>query len=131
MVERMSNMYKHVRAQQQKMAKRNQARTTDNKIELKLIPEDKPNNIKGDMVIFWEPRHIKHLKADDISVLDASKAPKKWTPVWTGPHRVIGKNSTNNYVIFHREKSKPINTHVNRLLKFEPWSKQIESTSTW
>ena len=81
-----SAIYKIVRVNQAKIASANRARNNQNKRTITFNVEDQPNNIKGDLVLFWEPQQTKMLEDTAASVLDASRAPKKWTNVWTGPH---------------------------------------------
>jgi hypothetical protein len=126
-----SAIYKIVRENQAKIASANQARNNKNRSTINFTPEDKENNINGDLILFWEPRQTKRLRDDTASVLDASKAPKKWTPIWTGPHTVVAREGDNHYRIFHRGKGTRIKTHVNRLVRFYPWSDVTSSTSDW
>jgi hypothetical protein len=131
LVARNAAIYKLVRVNQAKIAAANQARSNLNKATVTFTAEDKENDITGDLVLFWEPQQTKMLKDDSASVLDASKAPKKWTPVWTGPHAVVEKISANQYRIFHRKRAERVKTHVNRLVIFHPWSTSVVSTSEW
>jgi hypothetical protein len=131
LVARNAAIYKIVRVNQAKIAAANQARSNLRKATVAFTPEDKENNVTGDLVLFWEPQQTKLLKDPSPSVLDASKAPKKWTPVWTGPHTVVEKISVNQYRIFHRKRAERVKSHVNRLVLFHPWSDTIVSTSEW
>jgi hypothetical protein len=82
-------IYRIVRNNQAKISSANQTRNNRNKITIDFTPEDKENDVDGDLVLFWEPRQTKRLRDDVASVLEGSKAPKKWTPTWTGPHTIV------------------------------------------
>jgi hypothetical protein len=131
LVARNAAIYKIVRVNQAKIAAANQARSNLKRATVTFTPEDKANNITGDLVLFWEPQQTKLLHDTSESVLDASKAPKKWTPTWTGPHTVVEKISVNQYRIFHRKRAERLQTHVNRMAIFHPWSDTVVSTSEW
>ena len=124
-------IYKMVRENQAKMANANQARNNKKRNPVLFTPEDKENGIAGDSVLLWEPQQTKWLHDTSTSVLDASKAPQKWTPKWTGPHTVIEKIGENHYRIFHKGRAIRIKSHVNRLVRFYPWSDTVTSTSDW
>jgi hypothetical protein len=124
-----ANTYKIVRETQAKAARLNQTRNNQKQRAITFTPEDKEQGITGDLVLFYEPQQTKLLT--DSSVLDASKAPRKWTPVWTGPHTIVQREGDNHYRLFHRGKSARIKTHVNRLIRFYPWSDDVISTSDW
>jgi hypothetical protein len=89
LVARNAAIYKIVRVNQAKIAAANQVRSNLKRATVTFTPEDKANNITGDLVLFWEPQQTNLLHDTSESVLDASKAPKKWTPTWTGPHTVV------------------------------------------
>jgi hypothetical protein len=131
LVARNEAIYKIVRVNQAKIAAANQARSNLKKATVNFTVENKDNGITGDLVLFYEPQQTKMLKDMSPSVLDASKAPKKWTPMWTGPHTIVEKVSINHYRIFHRKRGERVKTHVNRLVIFHPWSDTIVSTSDW
>ena len=87
-----------------------------------------------DLVLYWEPqqRAILHAEphADDLAI--AVRAPAKWTPKWTGPHKVLRKlasSTGHRYTIAHIERGIEIDTHVNKLCRFDPWSERTPSTS--
>ena len=61
------------------------------------------------------------------------KAPRKWTPSWSGPHKISGlipDETGHRYVFYHKERGVEIRTHVNKLCRFQPWSEGITSTSS-
>ena len=72
---------------------------------------------------------------DDADDTDATvRGPAKWTPKWTGPHKITGKHkpaaSRNyRYTFRHVERSENITTHPNRLCLFQPWAENTPSTS--
>ena len=57
----------------------------------------------------------------------------KWRPRWTGPHKIIEAitgTGGRHYRIQHTKRG-AFKTHVNKLIKFNPWNDNITSTSAW
>jgi hypothetical protein len=67
-----------------------------------------------------------------LAGLELVEAPKKWKDRWSGPHRVTHKVKDKTgfrYTFYHKERGKAIDTHVNKLALFQPWSAGLPSTS--
>ena len=120
---RLKTAYTEARRRQElAAAKRGKAVTAKEGTRQKVRVEFKPD----DLVLYWEPSRVKYMQLD----AKESKRPSKWTERWTGPHKIVARGKTpNHYVIFHEEKSKRVETYVNRLSKFVPWNDGIVSTS--
>ena len=89
----------------------------------------------GDMVLFWEPAQPKVMQTPEqrLQSLMVVKAPRKWKDSWSGPHEIVGKKADATgyrYEIYHKERGTKIETHVNKLCIFQPWSDGISSTSS-
>ena len=123
---RMKTAFAEVRAQQEKVAEYNRKTKAQTK---RLIKYD-----VNDSVLYWEPVQVKilHANEEDEEAFD-HKAPSKWKPKWTGPHRITnttpGKYSP-RYDILHYETQKIIKgVKSTRLHIYHPWSTGIPSTS--
>jgi hypothetical protein len=58
------------------------------------------------------------------------RAPSKWTPEWTGPHRVLSRvGIKQKYIIAHVERGIKIETAVNKMCLFNAWSTRTPSSS--
>ena len=128
--DRIMASYAHVRDQQQRIVKqRNEA----------IMAKRGPQQRKlvtfeiGDNVLFWEPRQsITAMEAADAEASWTEAPPAKWTYNWSGPHQIIAKvpDATGfRYTFYHEKRRTTIETHVNKLIVFEPWSEGIMSTS--
>jgi hypothetical protein len=128
--------YEEVRTQQEKMSQSNKSY-----INLKRKahwkngkgPKQPEYNI-GDFVLYWEPAQTKTMQTPEqrLANITMTKAPKKWKASWTGPHTVTGKKANESgyhYKFYHRGRGTEINTHVNKLSAYSPWSEGILSTS--
>ena len=123
---RLQRAYAHVRAQQERAASANRDRRATSAQTLTFEVDY--------LVLYWEPqqRALLHAdpQADDLAI--AVRAPAKWTPKWTGPHKVLRKlasSTGHRYTIAHVECGVEIETHVNKLCRFDPWSERAPSTS--
>ena len=130
------NAYEHVRTSQRSMSEKNSLIKQANTYHKALVFDCEKEKGEEELAMLWEPQQTKHLE----DALGAQrKAPSKWTPKWTGPHKVIsksveeGKVTTNaeckRYMIFHCDRGRLERHHISRLGKFCPWSKTITSTS--
>ena len=132
---RMAEAYKHVREVQAKYAEKNRIRRSAKAIDVKFKIARPEDNVKGDLVLYWEPRQTKKLfNEDDAEGQQATDAPGKWRPRWTGPHEIIGVDEDTegrHYTFLHGTKAIRMRSHVNKLIKFTPWSNKIASTSAW
>ena len=128
--------YEHVRTSQRSMAEKNSLLKQANTYHKALVFECNKDEGEEELAMLWEPQQTKHLE----DALGAQRrAPSKWTPKWTGPHKVIAKatkegevsdgTECKRYMIFHCDHGRLERHHVSRLGKFCPWSKTITSTS--
>ena len=88
----------------------------------------------GDLVLFWEPAQPKIMQTvlQRLTHITTTKAPSKWTDTWTGPHEITAKTpdmTGYRYKLYHRGRGVEIDTHVNKLDRYLPWSEGIMSTS--
>jgi hypothetical protein len=127
---RLKQAYKHVREQQERMAKKNREHILKKRgrEQTKLVTYE-----VGDHVLFWEPAQPVKLQtpAQALSNVWVTRAPHKWRSRWSGPHRVTGKASDTTgyrYTIDHKKRGEII-THVNKLCSFHPWATGLLSTS--
>ena len=89
------------------------------------------------MVLHWEPAQVRRLQAstDTNGMLDGAKAPNKWTPRWTGPHRITAVEDGSHpgsyrYTLDHGGRGKPIkDIKPDKICIFQPWSEGLMSTS--
>jgi hypothetical protein len=120
---RLQRAYAFVRVQQERMAANNRERREHAAKHL----EFKDN----DMVLYWEPqqRRLLHTDPADDDVAIAMRAPSKWTPKLTKPHKVLRRIAPTRYIIAHVERGIEVETHVNKLCLFNAWSARTPSTS--
>jgi hypothetical protein len=126
--------YEHVRTKQLSDAEKSKLRRmgtsymTNLAFEIGSEEDDKP----FEFAMLWEPQQPKTLSLNGGEDL---RAPSKWTPKWTGPHKVVAKTMKdgrcNRYVLWHNQRARKENCHINRLHKFVPWSQELPSTSYW
>ena len=126
---RLQRSYEFVRTQQEHMATRNQKRNSKNAKHVKFE--------KDELVLLWEPRQSKtwnnKANQNDDEEPEISNTPMKWRPRWTGPHKIekaIAETKGRHYQIQHTKRGS-FKAHVNKLIKFNPWSETITSTSAW
>ena len=105
-------------------------------IDVKFNVARPKENVKGDLVLYWEPRQTKKLfdENDTSEGQQPTDAPGKWRPRWTGPHEIIEVDESSegrHYTFLHGTKATRMRAHVNKLIKFTPWSEKIASTSAW
>ena len=127
--ERLQAAYKAVREQQERIAASNRQAIIDRRgpRQAKL-----PKYETGDHVLYWEPRQPKTLAIEDDGDILMQAAPQKWKDRWSGPHKVTKvtpDRTGHRYTFYHRERGLDIETHVNKLCRFQPWSEGIVSTS--
>ena len=83
-------------------------------------------------MLFWEPRQAKAMSGAPEGVQPGSRAPAKWTRKWSGPH-VISKRvqdeTGHRYTFYHKGRGIDVETHVNKLCSYRPWSEGLGSTS--
>ena len=135
MAKTLREAYTHVREKQRTDAEKSKLRrasTTYTTSASFTIGSELPNE-PYDYAMLWEPQQPKMLAHDNG---EEQRAPSKWTPKWTGPHKVVGKienteGKFHRYVIWHSERARKEKCHVNRLNKFDPWSQDRPSTSFW
>jgi len=132
LMETMRTAYEHVRSRQAEVATRNQKRL--NKGTTKAVNYNCKNDAednKGDLVMVWEPQQRHTLEEASSQEGRKHKAPSKWTPKWTGPHRVLERigGTTKFYFIWHQDQSKKMKMHINRMHLFKNWSEDMPSTS--
>ena len=102
---RLAVAYAYVAKRQARMAEANRQRAAKHNLERIDYEVD-------DYVLYWEPAQAKvlgpQLPEDDVL---PRKAPGKWRPRWTGPHRVTnveeGKYSK-RYTILHGKRKKKV-----------------------
>jgi hypothetical protein len=121
---RLQRAYAFVREQQERMASNNRERRAlvSRKLEFKV----------NDLVLYWEPQQRRLLHTDPLEddTAIAKRAPSKWTPKWTGLHRILKRvDAKHRYVIAHVERGIEVETHVNKLCLFNAWSTRTPSTS--
>ena len=138
---RLQVAYNHVQEQQTRLIEASRVSRDSNykSFEYKI----------GDSVLFWEPQQTRRLHREDADQINAAESsmtddndnsdattrgPAKWTPKWTGPHKIVEKSkpptSRNyRYTFRHVERSENITTHPNRLCLFQPWADNTPSTS--
>lgn len=138
---RLQVAYNHVQEQQTRLIEASRVSRDSNykSFEYKI----------GDSVLFWEPQQTRRLHKEGEDQIDAAESsmtddndksdattrgPAKWTPKWTGPHKIVEKSkpptSRNyRYTFRHVERSENITTHPNRLCLFQPWADNTPSTS--
>jgi hypothetical protein len=125
----MQTMYKSVQTQQKTMTERNQANRM--KRARDVVYKEK------DLVLLWEPAQIRKFttadKDADDKMQQTRKAPKKWTPTWSGPHYIVdivpaGPQGGQRYIIKHLQRGL-LEMHPNKLHLFNPWSNQQPSTA--
>jgi hypothetical protein len=127
--------YEHVRVKQRSDAEKSMLRRrgTTYTAHVTFAIGKSDGTTPYEFAMLWEPQQPKKLALGNG---DEVRAPSKWTPKWTGPHKVVGKilNDQGNfhrYVIWHNSRAKTEKCHVNRLNKFNPWSTELPSTSYW
>ena len=136
MGELLKKAYVEVRSRQEGIAARNRQIIAAKRSKGQRRVEYNVN----DHVLYWEPRQAKRLEltptnANDDSDVDGHRhaaAPAKWKDRWSGPHAVTGKiacKTGHRYQIYHRERGHTIETHVNKLCLYRPWSQGLLSTS--
>ena len=127
----MARAYEHVRKQQAKMANKNKLRLSSKATRDDIYQGgDQANGIEADEIMLWEPQQ--RLSLEGTEGKDGQhKVPAKWTPKWTGPHRVIEKikGKSKSYFIFHTGRSKKMKVSTNRMHRADKWSKELPSTS--
>ena len=128
---RMADAYLAVREQQERLGKASRRRIQERRgvRQAKLAKHD-----IDDLVLFWEPAQAKTMQSDSERAkgISAVKAPRKWTSRWSGPHTISKRAADESgfrYTFFHKERGREIDTHVNKLCRFQPWSDGITSTS--
>jgi hypothetical protein len=126
---RLTAAYKHVRAQQRRMAEINRqriAKQRNNKAEIKYEI--------GDPVMYWEPAQTKHLLLKDDEINITKKAPSKWKDRWTGPHTIVAIESGKynpRYTIDHvKWRRKITSVKADKLAPYHPWNETLPSPST-
>ena len=129
---RLKAAYNAVRDQQERLAEANRKRIADKKgkRQRKL-----PKYEVDDMVLFWEPAQAKIMQTSDqkLKHVELTAAPSKWKSRWSGPHKITKCKTDDTgyrYTFYHKERGKEIETHVNKLCPFQPWSECIVSTSS-
>lgn len=134
--ERLQKAYVEVRRRQEDIAAKNR----------QIIASKRSKRQRGveyqldDHVLYWEPRQPKRLKltpanTDGGTDTDGHRhaaAPAKWKDRWSGPHVITGKvacKTGHRDQFYHRERGQTIETHVNKLCIYRPWSQGLLSTS--
>ena len=87
---------------------------------------------KGDFVLFWEPRQAKSMASPTKGTDPERKAPAKWKRKWSGPHiisRKVQDETGYRYTFYHKGRGMDIETHINKLCSYRPWSEGLGSTS--
>jgi hypothetical protein len=139
MVKTMTKAYELVRKTQQEASERNRLRRKE------LMYKNNQEYEVDEMVYFWEPQQRKILGGAlrsaggaPVPVDENSKwtdtCPSKWTPNWTGPHKIVGRSletSGYRYSIFHIKRAKKMQVNANRLCRANRWNDEITSTSAW
>jgi exodeoxyribonuclease III len=99
-----------------------------------------------DHVMYWTPIQSEHHNrrskrkrdqnkysdSDDPIITmedDLTSTTNKWKYRWTGPHKVLKMQRDNHCVFIDCSTDKEVKAHVNRLIRFHPWSDEIMSTS--
>ena len=123
---RMKTAFADVIKQQQKVAQYNR--------EMKANKRNAIEYTIGDMILYWEPVQERTLHADkEEEHAFATKAPSKWKPKWTGPHKITkvtpGKYSPRYEFLHCNTRKQIINVKSSRMHIYQPWSPGIQSTS--
>ena len=127
---RLRSAYRDVRTTQERIAKarRDAILKKRGQMQKKSIVHE-----VGDHVLFWEPAQPVKLQTPEqqLSNVWVTRAPQKWKSRWSGPHRITGRKADrtgHRYILDHRKRGQ-IETHVNKLCSFQPWSPGLLSTS--
>jgi hypothetical protein len=98
---------------------------------------------KGEQVLYWQPAAGRLKDAPPTAnddALPAHDAPaddgapmdrtvKKLMQPWTGPHLITRQVDDNYFEFVHSSSGQTLTSHVNRLVRFFPWSDDLPSTS--
>jgi hypothetical protein len=125
---RLKEAYEAVRAQQERVAAANR-RVIEAKRGVRAMAAKFE---EGDFVLFWEPRQAKNLSGKAANTETEGKAPTKWKRKWSGPHIInqrIQDETGYRYTFYHKNRGVSIETHVNKLCAYRPWSEGLGSTS--
>ena len=113
--------FKHVRKQQSRTSQL--SREAANRKNRHVIYEE------NDHVIYWQPQTSKK-QTSKTSDEVLRGAPGKFTPRWTGPHKIIKKTSLNTYDVLHGKTQRVMKSlHIDTLWPFQPWNDEHPSTS--
>jgi transposase InsO family protein len=129
--QRLHIAYEQVRIQQERMAALNREVIAAKRGQRAMAAKFDV----GDFVLFWEPRQVKMMhneNATGAAEETSTKAPTKWTRKWSGPHVITSRRADGTgyrYTFDHRERGELIETHVNKLCSYRPWSEGLGSTS--
>jgi hypothetical protein len=133
MARTLQRAYEHVRAKQRTMAEKNMQRRRGAAFSqtLSFAVGDGTSNKPFEWTMLWEPQQTKTAMDEEGTIY---KAPSKWTPKWTGPHKIVGRNinaegQCHRYIIFHADRARKENMPLNRLHSFKTWSTDRLSTS--
>ena len=117
----MREAYDHVRNHQLNAAERNRA--------TRELGNEQPMYAVGDAVLLFQPGLPAYTIEDGVTSIVAG-SPKRWTPVWSGPHTVTAKTGANNYDVCHGKAGTIFkNQNVNSMFPWNPWSTDVSSTS--
>jgi len=88
----------------------------------------------GEHVLFWEPAQPMILQTHEQKLANVwtTRAPQKWKSRWSGPHIITNRKRDRTgyrYTFHHIKRGKNIETHVNKLCSYQPWSPGLLSTS--
>ena len=126
--ERRRKAYEAVRTQQEGLAAANRKVIEAKRGERAMTAKFE----EGDFVLFWEPRQAKTMSSAPEGLQPESRAPAKWTRKWSGPH-VINKRvqdeTGHRYTFYHKSRGIDVETHINKLCSYRPWSEGLGSTS--
>lgn len=129
--QRLKTAYVAVRDQQEKIAEGNRRAIIEKRGKRQ---KNLPKYDIGDQVLFWEPRQPKAMQTPEqlLKNVLVVEAPRKWKDKWSGPHVITSLTSCKTgfrYTLHHRERAVDIETHVNKLCLYQPWSTGLGSTS--
>ena len=125
---RLKEAYEAVRTQQERVAAANR-KVIEAKRGVRAMAAKFE---EGDFVLFWEPRQAKDMTDKTGDTEPEGKAPAKWKRKWSGPHVISQRTQDETgyrYTFYHKNRGVDIETHVNKLCAYRPWSEGLGSTS--
>ena len=128
---RLHAQYIDARARQEKSAKKNREYIACRRGPVQALGVEYDVD---DLILYYEPQQTKIMQTDEQRLRGevTTKRPAKWTPKWTGPHKITKKTPHDTgfkYTFFHEDRAMVMEDVANKLYPFQPWSEGITSTS--